>query len=175
MRFRSGQPVRLFAIAVLIGASLPLACGGRKRPEPVDPLQESFGEAKKSLALEWKHNDLVLSYCPAQTCLRFITDGGNGPRPLVDFAFLYFHEIVTDPKPPEPNPEAAAKNFSKLLETHRAKCKEPGIDPQHAEDSVLARCILRALHKQYAIRAEQLRFDTTGSYSSAIDLDKALE
>jgi len=175
MTLQSEYPLRVLVLALLVGTSLTLACSGRKRPEPVDPLQESFGEAKKSLSLEWKHNDLVLSYCPDQTCLRFITDGNNGSRPLVDFAFLYFREISTNLKPPEPNAEAAAKNFTKLLETHRSKCKEPGIDPEHAEDSVLAHCILRALRKEYAIRAEQLRFDATGSYSSAIDLDKALE
>jgi hypothetical protein len=42
-------------------------------------------------------------------------------------------------------------------------------------DPALIRCILRTLSAEHAIRAEALRFDASGSYSNAIDLERMLQ
>ncbi len=141
---------------------------GKRSPSPEEMALKALGD---HVNLEWKHDDRVISYCPDNTCLRFIAPGSKGLRPLLDFTYLYFYEVARDPGLEPFRTKVQGEEIARVVETHLGECGEA---PVENPDGPLIRCVLRGLRSEYEIRAEELRFDTSGSFASAIDLDETL-
>jgi len=160
----------LLALLLLAGG-----CSTDRGPQEEDPLQKQLGIFGDTIELEWKHDKRVLTYCPGQTCLRFFIPSRNSTKSLIDFSYLYLYDVrdnAGDPQLEAFKTAVTSEELQEVVERHQADCLDT---PEEPIDSPIIRCVLKKMIPRHEIRAEEIRVNDRGTFSSELNLVEKLD
>ncbi len=167
---------RTFSIPLLLALLLlASSCSTNRKPQEVDPQQKQLEILGEAIELEWKHDKRVFTYCPNQTCLRFFIPARNSTKALIDFSYLYLYDVRESGDDPQLEAFRASVTSEELREVvlHRQEdCLANAEDPI---DSGTIRCVLRKMIPRHEIRAEEIRMNERGTFSSELNLLEMLD
>jgi hypothetical protein len=151
------------------------SCSTDRRPQEEDPQQKRLEIFGDTIELEWKHDKRVLTYCPGHTCLRFLLPAKNSTKALIDFSYLYLYDVrdnADDPQLEAFKTSVTSQELREVVVRHQEDCLAT---PEAPIDTGAIRCVLRKMIPRHEIRAEEIRVNDRGTFSSELNLVEKLD